>query len=196
MRINSFLKRPAKRFLGTVLIVTVLLLFSDKILMGIGKYLYPTDYGDYVEKYCAEYNVDKSFCYALIKCESNFKPDAKSNAGAFGLMQLTEDTYLWLTDKIYGESKSTEYITDPETNIQCGIWYVSYLKKEFTKDDLVIAAYNAGPVKVREWLADPEYSRDGLNLEYYPYGETEKHVKKVLKAQQIYLKLYDFNKEN
>lgn len=193
MKVKYFLKRPIKRFLGLVLAIAILLLFSDKILLNLGKALYPIKYSDYVSKYCAEYNIEESFCYALINCESKFKEDAVSSADAKGLMQLTDDTFLWITEKIYGEEKDIEDIFDPEINIRCGVWYLSYLRDMFENDSLVIAAYNAGPGKVGEWLNNPDYSADGENLLAYPFKETGKHVEKVLNAQKIYLKLYDIN---
>ncbi len=191
MKAKSFARRLFRRFFGTVLAVVVVLFAADYGIEKLGLYLYPKDYEEYVEKYSNEYGVDSDFCFALIKCESNFNPQAVSSAEAKGLMQMTPDTYRWVCGKLYGTDIDEELLFDPETNIKCGIWYISYLKTQFSGEKEVIAAYNAGPSHVREWLADTRYSTDGKTLETLPFKETERHVEKVLKARDIYKKLYE-----
>lgn len=191
MKAKSFARRLFRRFFGIVLAVVVVLFAADYGLGKLGLYLYPKDYEEYVEKYSVEYGVDSDFSFAMIKCESNFDPEAVSSAGAKGLMQMTPDTFRWVCGKLYGTEVDEELLFDPETNIKCGIWYLSYLKTQFSGEQEVIAAYNAGPSHVKEWLADSRYSTDGVTLTNLPFGETENHVKKVLKAQEIYRKLYE-----
>ncbi len=191
MKPKSFAKRLFRRFFGVVLTVVVLLFAADYGLERLGLYLYPKDYKEYVERYSAEYGVDTDFCFAMIKCESNFNPEAVSSAGAKGLMQMTPDTFRWVCGRLYGAEVDEELLFDPETNIKCGIYYLSYLQGEFSGEREVIAAYNAGPSHVKEWLADSRYSTDGVTLEDLPFKETENHVKKVLKAREIYIKLYE-----
>ena len=191
MAAKRILKRRAFRALAFILGLVILLLCADRLVEYIGKYLYPKAFGAYVEKYCKEYNVNENFCFAMIKCESNFKKDAESSAGAVGLMQLTEDTFQWTCNRIYGEVQDASLRYDPATNIRCGVYYLSWLKQKFTFDAEVVAAYNAGPYKVEEWHKNPDYSDDGKTLKKTPYPETENHIKKVLRAEEIYKKLYD-----
>ena len=190
MRAKSILKRFLRRGMATVIIIVLLLLGGDYGLKKIATFLYPQKYSEYIEKYSAEYSVDENLCYAMIKCESNFKPDALSSAGAMGLMQMTDDTFSFITSKLYEEEIDKSYVYDPETNIKCGVWYIGYLKERFMFDREVIAAYNAGPNKVLSWLKDSNYSSDGKTLESLPYAETENHIKRVLRAKEIYEKLY------
>ena len=196
MRIISTLSgRIFRKLAALILVIVALLLLGDKLFAYIGKQIYPTKYSEYIEKYSKDYGVDIAFCYAMVKCESNFDPSAESAAGARGLMQLTDDTYNWLCSKIYGKELSDDLLCDPETNLRCGIYYLSYLTEQFGTRDEVIAAYNAGPAKVKEWLSDSEYSADGKTLLKTPYSETENHIKKVITAEERYNKLYDFNSQ-
>ncbi len=150
MRIISTLSgRIFRKLAALILVIVALLLLGDKLFEYIGKQIYPTKYSEYIEKYSKDYGVDIAFCYAMVKCESNFDPSAESAAGARGLMQLTDDTYNWLCSRIYGKELSDDLLCDPETNLRCGIYYLSYLTEQFGTRAEVIAAYNAGPLKLK-----------------------------------------------
>ena len=182
---------PIRKLIVIVIVITLLLLGIDKLYGFIMLKLYPKDYSEFVEKYCAEYSVSENFAYALIKCESNFDPKAKSSAGAMGLMQLTPETFSYLSEKLTGEALDEARILEPELNIRFGTYYISYLSEKFEGEkSLVIAAYNAGPAKVEEWLKNEKYSPDGKTLKAFPYKETENHIKKVLSAEDKYKTLY------
>ena len=100
------------------LILTVLIIVFAFLTM---RRLFPVKYNDYIEKYASENSIDASLVYAIIKTESGFDENAKSNKGAIGLMQLTEETALWCGEKM-GLSLTTDDIKDPETNIKIGTW--------------------------------------------------------------------------
>ena len=153
--------------------------------------LYPTDYSDLVVKYAEEYGVPESLIYAVIRTESGFDPEAVSKAGAVGLMQLMPDTFDWLTG-LAGEKEGEGGATDPEANIRRGVCYLKYLHGIFGSDswETEIAAYNAGQGRVAKWLADPQYSDDGVTLKNIPITETANHVEKVAGARKKYVKLY------
>lgn len=163
---------------------------DPEFYVGIEKGIYPLKYEEYVYKYAQEFDVPESIVFAVIKTESDFRKDAVSPANACGLMQLTEDTYndcqRWL-----GETKPEEDIFDIETNIKYGTYYLSRLYNNIYGDwDLVYAAYNAGPGNVAAWLEDPEICVDG-KLVNIPFEETDNYVRKVNKAREKYLELYD-----
>ena len=79
--------------------------------------MYPTKYSEYVEKYSEENGIDKYLVYAIIKAESNFDPNVKSNADARGLMQLMEETAVERSNAIEGTEIEAYDLYDPETNI-------------------------------------------------------------------------------
>ena len=93
----------AKRFLnGLVLVflVTLGILSLPPVRTRVEKTLYPCKYSALVEQYAAEYDLDPLLVYSFVRTESGFDPDATSSVEARGLMQMTEETFLWLRSKI------------------------------------------------------------------------------------------------
>ena len=81
-------------------IVTLIALHGKDIAKKVKElpqsFTYPTDYEQYVVKYSSEYNCDPVLVFSVIKVESGFDPDAVSEVGARGLMQLMEDAFDWI----------------------------------------------------------------------------------------------------
>jgi len=148
------------------------------------------EYKDSINKYCKEFDVDKYLVYAMIKQESNFNNQAISSAKARGLMQLTEDTFNWLKPQL-GESSTTyDDLFDADTNIRYGVFFISILQKNFSEQNTVVAAYNAGMNITTEWLQDSNYSSDGATLNNIPYKETANYVDIVDYNYKKYLEIY------
>ena len=170
-----------------ILLLAALLLYRYFVIPNL---LYPTKYSEYVDRYSEEYELDKAVIYAVIKAESSFDADNRSRTGARGLMQIMPETAEWIAGKLGDKELDPKNLTDPETNIEMGCWYLQFLKERFDNNlPVMMAAYNAGHNKVRSWLDDPQYS-DGENLTNIPYPETENYVKKVTKAYEEYQNLY------
>ncbi|MGN1418372.1 MAG: lytic transglycosylase domain-containing protein [Acutalibacteraceae bacterium] len=153
------------------------------------KTLYPIRYNKFVEVYTEEYNLEKSFVYAVIKCESNFDSEAVSNVDAKGLMQIMPETFSWLKTKT-GENLEEKMLFDPETSIKYGCLLYEILIKEFGDKETAVAAYHAGLGNVSKWLKDKKYSSDGVHLDDIPFPSTKAYVQNVIKAENIYKKLY------
>lgn len=176
-----------------VIFVIVCLVFASVTFGGnfVMKKLYPVKYSDIVEKYSEEYGVEKSLVYAVIKSESNFKPNAVSSVGALGLMQLLPETFEWLTDKT-GDVLSKENLFEEQTSIKYGVFLLKLLLDEFDGETFTaVAAYHAGIGIVGQWLENPEYSKDGKTFDYIPYDDTRLYIENVKTAKKIYEKLYD-----
>lgn len=171
------------------LILTVLIIVFAFLTM---KRLFPVKYNDYIEKYASENSIDASLVYAVIKTESGFDENAKSNKGAIGLMQLTEETALWCGEKM-GLALTTDDIKDPETNIKIGTWYLKYLIDTTKSEELAIISYNAGVNRVKEWVGNAVISAENVNYNNIPYEETKNYIRKVLLYEQIYITLYNMN---
>ena len=179
--------RRAFKLLFTIVIIYFVLQAGTLLLKGT---LFPIKYSNYVVEYSKEYNVDPMLVMAIMKAESNFNEDAQSRKDARGLMQITGSTGSWIAEQIGVENFSVDMLKKPQISIMFACWYLNNLYKEFGNEDLVIAAYNAGRGNVQKWLNNPQYSKDGENLHYIPFKETEKYVKKVNTYKNIYISLY------
>lgn len=139
----------------------------------------------------AEFAVPPALVLAVVEAESNFKPKARSPAGAVGLMQLMPDTFYYLRDEVLFEHLSDEAILDPKTNLRYGTCYLRYLSRRFGDWRVALAAYNAGEGRVAAWLQDPRYG-DGKALLHIPFSETENYLAVTLKAYRRYDQKYKF----
>ncbi len=182
---------------STILKICIILLLAAVIFYGALKlyeYIYeeyekklyplPEEYLSVMKEYSKEYDVPIYLVAGVINTESSFTPDAVSNAGAKGIMQITDETFEWLNFK-RKESHSLDLLFDYKTNIEYGTYFLSLLYEEFGNWDTAIAAYNAGLNRVKGWLEDEKYSENGV-LKNIPYKETENYVKKVNKAAEYY----------
>lgn len=191
----SRLKRPVA-ILIIALISLALALGFDFLVSLAQKQMHPTDFKEYVEKYSDEYGVPEYLIFAVIDVESGFRPYTTSDAGARGLMQMTPDTFEWLTSaKHLGEDLSSDELFEPEVSIRYGTYYLSYLFERFHDWDTALAAYNAGPSNVEKWLKDDEYSSGG-KLTHIPFKETRSYVEKVNDSMDYYKNTYYRNEEN
>ncbi|HIW74241.1 MAG TPA: lytic transglycosylase domain-containing protein [Firmicutes bacterium] len=188
--------RPRRIGWRLEMLLLALLLAAGTLLLRAGyrRYMqaaYPLEYSEYVEKYAEYYSFEPAFLYALIRTESEFDPGAVSRAGAMGLMQLTEDTFLWAQSRSpEAEDLPADELFDPETNIRYGTMVLSLLREEFGDTRTLLAAYNAGIGNVRKWLADPACSDDGETLRDIPFPETAGYVEKIPAAAEMYRELY------
>ncbi|MDP4153786.1 MAG: lytic transglycosylase domain-containing protein [Bacillota bacterium] len=159
--------------------------------------MFPLSYRNNISRYAEEYGVEQALIAAVIKTESNFKPNAASGKGAKGLMQLTKDTLFWLYSKTPDlEEFDEEHLTDPEKNIRYGTLNLSLLISKYGDETTALAAYNAGQGRVDKWLTDSRYSKDGKTLISIPYDETDKYIKRVMLYKKIYKILYPDLKKN
>jgi hypothetical protein len=118
-------------------------------------------YGDLIYEKARKYDVDPALVAAVIEQESRFKPRARSQVGARGLMQLMPRTGRWM---------GARDLYDPEQNVDAGVKYIKYLDKRFKGDrKKIIAAYNGGEGNVMRYGGIP------------PFRETRQYVKKVMK---------------
>lgn len=181
-------------FLIVLIIFLVLYFVCFKIVRVqdiILKNVYPTKYSEYVEKYSKENNLDKYMIYAIIKAESNFNPNVKSQSNAIGLMQLLETTANERAKTIETQEINAADLYDPETNIKLGTSYYAYLLNYYKGNSvLAITAYNAGIGNVNDWIKYSVIQEDGSDIENIPYKETNNYVRKILRDYQMYIKLY------
>ncbi|NLB18480.1 MAG: lytic transglycosylase domain-containing protein [Syntrophomonadaceae bacterium] len=183
---KSGLRFPVAMWIFIILTLFTILTFPHWITI-----FYPTPHRDIVIEYSEQFEIDPLLVFALIKVESRFSPEATSSSGAKGLMQLMPDTARWAANQMKITEFDESKLSDPETNIQLGSWYISDLSREFdSRLPIVLAAYNAGRGNVREWLIKGVWDGTEENLYGIPFTETRNHVKKVMNEYQIYRTIY------
>ena len=93
-------KKRKRSILAPILALLLVLALAGTLLFStfrdkIEHWEYPQRFTEYVEYYAGKYGIDPMILYAFIRTESNFDPNADSDAGARGLMQITEVTFDW-----------------------------------------------------------------------------------------------------
>jgi soluble lytic murein transglycosylase len=155
-------------------------------------YLYPHPFVDIVSKEATARGVEAPLVYSLMRQESLFDRYAVSPASAYGLMQLLLSTArrVAAAEPDLG-AIGVQDLFDPEINIRLGTAYLAELSQRFSGDSvLMLAGYNAGEQAAERWktkLAGLE--RDEF-IEQISYRETRDYVKKVLRNQRNYRRLY------
>jgi soluble lytic murein transglycosylase len=152
---------------------------------------YPLEYDTYILDSSQRSGLDPFLIAAVIRVESSFDPDAVSEKGAVGLMQIMPETAMWIHQKIGMGELDVRKLSEPRLNILLGCSYMQYLEDKYDGIRIdVLAAYNAGGGNVDKWLDKDEYSKDGKTLSAIPFKATQDYVGKVEKAYEIYKKLY------
>jgi soluble lytic murein transglycosylase-like protein len=115
-------------------------------------------FSELIEAAAIAHDLDPDLLRAVVVVESGYRPDARSPAGAAGLAQLMPGTAreLGVTDRL-----------DPHQSVMAGAEYLARQIRDFADIRLALAAYNAGPGRVREYGAAP------------PYRETRDYVRTV-----------------
>jgi soluble lytic murein transglycosylase len=135
---------------------------------------------------------EHSLLFAVTRQESAFEREAVSRAGARGLMQLMPATASFIANKMQLPFSAERLTTDGVYNVLLGRAYLETLIDDFGGSyALAIAAYNAGPGRVRQWLHDYGDPRGGNVdmvdwIENIPINETRNYVQRVLENLQIY----------
>jgi soluble lytic murein transglycosylase len=152
---------------------------------------YPVAYTEWIFQYADEYELDPYLVQAIMRCESSNDPTEVSGAGAIGLMQIMPDTGTWIAHKLgLDDTYTQEQLSDPETSIRFGCWYINFLSGRFDGRIMeIVAAYNAGHGSVEDWLSDSRFSADG-KLTSIPFEQTARYYEKVMTAYEKYKTLY------
>lgn len=185
-------KRQAFQWIALILVLVAAgFCMVEPTTRAVYKKLYPRGFQEYVEQYSREYRVDQNLIYAVAKTESNFNPQAHSNADARGVMQMTKDAFEWVQYRMGDESNVTYAdIFDPEVSIQYGTYMLKLLLEEMGTEQLAVCSYHAGMSNVNSWLEKQDYSKDGVVIDKIPYSDTEWYHDKVFETKEIYKRLY------
>jgi soluble lytic murein transglycosylase len=155
------------------------------------RYLSP--FRDIVERDAQTNGLDVEWAYGLIRQESRFIMNARSEVGASGLMQLMPGTAQLVAKKIGLGPISREQMNDINTNILLGTNYLSMIYNQFDGSAvLATAGYNAGPGRPKAWREGLAHPVEGaVFAETIPFNETRDYVKNVLSNTVYYAALFE-----
>ena len=156
---------------------------------------YPLAFWDSVEPLAKKYNIDPLVTLSVMREESRFDANARSVAGAYGLMQLMPQTAYRLDRSLRLGINRPSQLTAAGNNIHLGSFYLRSLFNEFHSLPHVLAAYNAGEMPVRMWQDRGKYRAVDEFIEDIPYAETRNYVKKVLTSYFQYKKSASVDRE-
>jgi soluble lytic murein transglycosylase len=142
---------------------------------------YPLRYESIVRAHARNYDLPPTLLAAVIYTESKFDADARSGAGAVGLMQLLPDTAKGIAIRTGGDRFVVSDLLDPELNVRYGSWYLRNLLNRYDDVRTALAAYHAGQGNVDAWRSR------GLGIQF---PETRTYVARVLDAQRVYADAY------
>ena len=143
-------------------------------------YRYAMPHQNYVVSHSRNAGIDPAWAYGLMRQESRFNTGARSHVGAGGLMQIMPDTAK-LVARQMGETYNPAALTDMNTNIRYGTFYLSMIQSQLSNSPvLATAGYNAGPNRARRWQPDSQPIAADQYTESIPLTETRDYVKHVM----------------
>jgi soluble lytic murein transglycosylase len=168
--------------------------FPDLTRTGLperyGRYLYPIAHWEPIAASARGAGIDPYLAAAVIYQESRFSVEARSAAGALGLMQLMPGTAREVARKLGEPVVPVARLFEPERNIRYGVHYLRRLiDASGGSEVLALAGYNAGFGRVRRWSAG--LTEQDEFIETIPFSETRGYVMNILVAHQGYLRVYD-----
>ncbi|WP_415288247.1 lytic transglycosylase domain-containing protein [Brevundimonas sp. S1H14] len=138
------------------------------------------------------FTIEKALVYAIARKETDFNANARSGAGAYGLMQVMPTTAAHMTGD-QGYVRTPQRLLDPAVNMKLGQDYVNRLFQiESFQGDLLktVASYNAGPgpmlAAIRKLGADADPL---LLIETIDVPQAREYVEKVVAAYWIYQRM-------
>jgi len=150
---------------------------------------FPLEHAELVQQNAKRQGIDIAWVFAVMRQESAFMHNARSHAGAMGLMQLMPATARNVArDVLKRKPPRRRELLEPDTNIALGSAYLKQMKGELGDSAvLATAAYNAGPHRVTRWLPDRTLPAD-IWIELVPFAETRGYLQRVLTYTVIYEK--------
>ncbi|MEE8482664.1 MAG: transglycosylase SLT domain-containing protein [Acidiferrobacterales bacterium] len=148
---------------------------------------FPVLYRDKVEVNARRSGVDPGWIYGVMRQESAFVTDAKSGAGALGLMQLMPRTGRATARRLRLNIRSQRAILNIDNNLRLGTHYLrTVLRRHKGNHVVATAAYNAGSHRVNRWLPRKDNMPADIWVDTIPFNETRHYVKNVMGFTAIY----------
>lgn len=152
------------------------------------RYLAP--YREKMQDYTRQLDLDEAWVYGVIRQESRFIPDARSSAGASGLMQLMPATARWAAKRAGIKDYRWSLVNELDTNVSLGTFYLKHVLTNLENHPLLAsAAYNAGPGRAWQWRG-LQPMEGAVYAETIPFNETRDYVKKVMSNAMYYARIF------
>jgi soluble lytic murein transglycosylase len=150
--------------------------------------VYPRAWPEHFGEITAPRGIAEPLAYAIVRSESLFNQRAVSRSGAMGLSQLLPST---AAETAKGLKMNQYTLFDPRDNLTIGLTYYGYMLERFDrKPARAIAAYNAGPTRMAQWVRDWGNIEDDILIELYPIAEPRQYTKNITSTALCYGKLY------
>jgi len=148
---------------------------------------FPVLFRDKVEYNSQRTGVDPGWIYGIMRQESAFVSDARSGAGALGLMQLMPRTGRATARSLNLNIRSRSAILNVDNNLRLGTHYLkTVLRRHKGNQIIATAAYNAGSHRVNRWLPKKDKMPTDIWVDTIPFNETRNYVKNVMGFTTIY----------
>jgi soluble lytic murein transglycosylase len=153
--------------------------------------LFPLPYRTDLVRDAKDRDLDPYLLAGLIRQESEFNPQAVSRAKAYGLTQIRPATGRQFARKAGVPKFTTRVLSQPAANLKIGTSILrSMLDQQGGKLEQTLAAYNAGPERVVQWMSWNTYREPAEFVESIPFTETRDYVQAVLRNAEMYRRLY------
>ncbi|HEY9284336.1 MAG TPA: lytic transglycosylase domain-containing protein, partial [Pyrinomonadaceae bacterium] len=152
---------------------------------------YPAPHREILLKAVKGKDVDPRFVLAIMRQESGYRADARSPAGARGLLQLTIDLANKYAQRAGFNSVSENDLYRPEVNIPIGVEYLADIYRMFPGlHEAVAASYNGGEDNVARWVRRAAHDDSGVFTSEIGFAESKEYAMKVLANYRAYKVLY------
>jgi soluble lytic murein transglycosylase len=153
--------------------------------------LFPRPYWSDLTASAQAQGLDPYLVASLIRQESEFNPGAISRANAMGLMQLLPAVGKAEAKKMGMRGFSAGSLLNPSVNLRLGTANLRQVLDRYNgTPEYALAAYNAGDVPIRNWMAENNYKDIAEFVESIPYTETREYVQSILRNREMYRQLY------
>ncbi len=162
---------------------------AEKAPLFIQRLMYPIYFEDVIFAEAEQYDLDPALIMAIMRQESLFERAAESKAGARGLMQVMPATGEYVAERGDFGRYYADQLWLPYLNIKFGTWYINQQLGIFDGNQFAaLAAYNAGPGHVLEWVK----TSDDLDIfvESIPFWESRLYIRNIYINLAAYRRIY------
>ncbi len=164
---------------------------AAEVPVSYWKLIFPQPYWSDLVSDSERNGLDPFLVASLIRQESEFNAGAVSPAHAYGLMQLLPAVGKENAKKEGIKGFQAGQLLNPSVNLQLGTRNLKRVLDRFGgQPEYALAAYNAGDIPVRQWMASGEYKDIPEFVESIPYTETREYVQAIVRNRELYRMLY------